>query len=380
MKPKQFAAVLVIAAGLVPGLSAQVKSAHYEIFAPEETGDASIEMEQRFQGYNRIFRFDPSLLAAPLRVRIFTQQEEYDSYVSLRLGNTRPGAVYLHYDNPAFRELVVHRGGEEEARLLPHQAFIQFLRAFVPQPPAWIREGFASYFNSLVFNRETETLEYTENLDWLDAAKNAPADPQEVLLADAENMPQDFQARAWSLVAFFAGAGDPGPEKPDYRRALTDAFMVLSPSASTEENTRAVYNRIKLAAGMDELKRDHDGYLDSKKSFIDLINEGQRAYGNKDFAAAAERFREAAKLKPGHYASYYYQGLLAYEDRNYAGAEEFYKTAMEKGGDRALIQYALGVNAVAAGKTGEAAALLEEAAADPGTYGKRAGELLKRLR
>jgi tetratricopeptide (TPR) repeat protein len=375
MKKPILTLVLTLSLGVL--LSAQIRSAHYEITVPTGSTEGNLfanEAEQRFEAYNRVFRFNPARLPGLLRVRIFTQKAEYDSYVSSKLGTTKPGAVYIHYNNPDNRELVIHRGSGEEDNILPHQTFIQFLRAFVPQAPSWIREGFAVHFNTLVYNKDKGTLEYEENLSWLETVKRSAVNPEAILLADKNGIPPNFQAFSWSLVSFFVNGGN------DYFRTLTDAFMLLSPAGTVEENAQAVYKRIILFSPMDTLTKDYNAYFTSKKTFTDLIDEGQRAYGSKNFSGAEALFRQALELKSAHYAPYYYLGLLAYEEKKYPEAESFYKTALDYGAEKALVQYARGVNAAAAGNKAEALAYLQEAsAADPATYKTRSEDLIKRL-
>jgi tetratricopeptide (TPR) repeat protein len=374
---KKLLFVFGLFAGFAGMLAAQARSAHYEVIVPEgSSADAySAEMELRFEAFNKIFCFNPALLSAPLRVRIFTNKGEYDNYVTSKLGSTRPGAVYLHYNNPAGRELVILQGSAEEGTGDPHQAGVQFLRAFVPGAPAWIREGFAVYFTTLVFNREKNVLDYEENLSWLETVKKSALSPEAVLQADTGGIPANFQAYAWSLVSFFLADSGGG-----YYRSLTDAFTFLVPGGSAEDNSWAVYNRLTLFTPISALTRDYNVYIISKKTFTELIDEGQKAYGAKNYAGAAELFRKAAVLRPGHYAPPYYLGLLAYEEKNYAEAEGFYKTALGYGAERALVQYARGVNAAASGKKAEAVAFLEEAsAADPAKYKARSDDLIKKL-
>ena len=62
-------------------------------------------------------------------------------------------------------------------------------------------------------------------------------------------------------------------------------------------------------------------------------------------------------------------------------AERYYQSAMQYGADPVLVQYALGLNAAAAGKKDEAVRFLEgAAAAAPERYRDRVRELLSRLR
>jgi hypothetical protein len=61
-------------------------------------------------------------------------------------------------------------------------------------------------------------------------------------------------------------------------------------------------------------------------------------------------------------------------------AEESYNRSLELGADKALVYYALGLNAAAAGLVEKAAVLLRNAAEeDPARYREKTEALLKRL-
>jgi hypothetical protein len=376
--------------------AARVSSEHYEVAADSGGIDAALlsqELESRFALYNRIFHFNSLGVRFPLKVRAFRDQAAYDDYVRLRLNGTRPGAVYLHYSQPEQRELVLHRGGPEEERMFPHQAFIQYLRAFIPSPPAWLREGFAIYFNTLTFDPAATTapalpgralsagaLAYEENLAWLELVKglgsNAPS-LEALLRADMDGTPEPaeyFPSLAWSLVSFFMNA-----EKDYYyTRILFESFMVLSPTASAAANAEAMLNHILSWTDQAALARDYKTYIDSRKTFAELLAEGRQAYQNRESSRAEAAFLSAHRQKPAHYAPYYYLGLLAYEARNFDQAEQYYRSALQYGGGVSLVSYARGVNAAAAGRTADAAAFLQAAAADP-EYQERVQSLLSAL-
>ncbi|MDR2483383.1 MAG: hypothetical protein LBD08_07110 [Treponema sp.] len=375
---------LMFAAGTLAAQAGPAGEQTYIIIAGTEEGGEDTrllrEMELRFALYNQVFRFDPDTLNAPLRVRAFGDKDAYDLHVSSQLGKTVDGAVYIHYAEPDRRELALHRGAAGQSAL-PYQAFVQYLRAFIPQPPPWIRDGFGVYFNTVFFNADTGELEFEENLAWLEAVKAQGAKApslESILMAGAseEPAPAVFQPAAWALVSFFMNSGGEG-----YFRTLTELFMALSPSASAGENAEAVYRHITRWNGAAALEKDCRAYLMSRKSFADWVREGQRAYTAKRAEDAGECFLRAREMKPAHYLPYYYLGLLAYDRRDYADAEARYRAAGEYGADRALISYALGLNAAAWGKTSEAVSYLEAAlAANPGRYRNRAGDLIKRLR
>ena len=363
MRIRFFACLFVFAA--IAGNAAVIRTAHYEIVTDNGGGDlVGRQMEALFEVYNRLFRFDPAAVEWPLKVRIFTDTYAYNNYVSSRLAPVTPGAVYLHYAQSDKRELVINRGSANEMQALPFQAlpsqaFIQFFRAFVSQPPAWMREGFAVFFSALAFNEAGE-LAYEENLAWLQTVKNMMIPPLEGVFLNDDSGP-DFQAVSWSLVSFFLNSG-----KDEYVRALTDSFMELSDANTAAQNSQTVMRRILLGSTMEELTKDYRLYLDSRKTFAELATEGQKAYSLGDKAAAEHYFLEAMELRSGHFAPYYYLGLLAYEKNDFAKAEQYYLAGINRGADQAAGFYALGINAAAAGKSNEAVDYLRRAAqADP---------------
>jgi hypothetical protein len=395
-------ALLFVFAAMV---SAQVQNLpvtteHFEITAVSGEGGSNAasdtellgrEMELRFDVYNKLFRFDPSLLASPLKVRAFTRVEDYDAYVAARAGDTKAGAIYLHYNQADKRELVLLRGSAEESAMLPHQAFIQFLRAFIPNPPFWMREGFAIYFNTLTFDPkgaidgQTGALNYEENLAWLETVKKLKdsAPPARDLLNTAEfgttvptGSSQTFQICSWALVSFFLNNG-----KEEYFRSLIESFMLLSPTASAADNTNAVMRRFSVWTDFDALQTDFQNYISARKTFAELMEDGRMAYAAKDPVAAELSFLGALDQKPSHYAPYYYLGLLAFDEKSYDMAEQYYYSSIRNGADEALVTYALGINAAAAGRNSDAVDHLQKAAAlSPARYKIKADALIPRLK
>jgi hypothetical protein len=336
------------------------------------------ELELRFRAYNQILRYEPSWLEDIYRVRAFSDGESYDAYVKSLLGETRKGAVYLHYTQRDRRELVIHRGSPDEKKALPREAFVQFFRGFVDDPPSWMREGFAVYFSGLRYDEVLGKLEYTENLAWLDKVKNLGKDAPSlewILLADVLGRPDNFQGVAWSLVSFFMNT-----KKEEYYRTLGEVFLTLSDRAAAEDNSKYAAQRITSWIDLEKLRQDYGEYLVSRKTFNDLLKNGKDAYGANDYLTADICFSSALNLRPDHYAPYYYLGLLSYRKRDYEMAENYYRLSRDKGASAALISYALGLNAAAAGKREEAVACLEEAAAvNPAQYRDKADALIQRL-
>ena len=391
-----FAAVL-----LAHSLFAQtvLRTAHYELFA-EAAAEQSLasfgrEMELRFEEYNRLFRFNPASLPAPLRVRVFQNKDAYDSYVNAQMGNSNAGAVYIHYRSSERRELVIHQESSEASLMIAHQAFIQFLRAFVPNPPTWMMEGFAIYFNSLSFDPLTETMNFEENLTLLESARNFSSvnlgsrslSPSEILLRDTVQIhdisgmgsisglySMEFGISSWALVSFFMNSSQ-------YHRSLTESFMVLSPQLSAVENSMAIMDRLSIWINFSDLDREFRSYLDHRRTFSELMESGVRSFNAGDMTSAEFSFLTAQSQRPSHYRPYYFLGLIYYEKELYDMAEESYMLSLEHGADEALVSFALGLNAIAADDFNNARSWLQRAAAaDPIRYRLRVEDLIERLR
>lgn len=373
---------------ILPGM-VQVTGLYYEVQSDSGTADAQLlvnELDTRFGFYNGFFHFNIlNLGGSRLKVKAFRDQGAYDTYVGERLDKTSPGAVYLHYNQPDRRELVINRASIDEAKMFPHQAFVQFLRAFIPYPPSWFREGFAIYYSTVRYEPGTGKnavggLAYEENLAWLETIKNlgtkAPS-LEAVLLADNRGTyPDSFQGLSWALVSFLKDGGN-----EDYLRFLFESFILMKDTASAQDNSELLYNQIKSWTDLASLDRSYKAYLLTRKTFTELITEGQRAYAAKDYKNAESVFQKALVQRPSNYAPYYYLGLLSYDGKNYTQAEQYYQSAQQYGADEALIAYALGINAAAAGNNRKAIEYLEKAKEkSPAQYTEQADNLIKRLR
>jgi tetratricopeptide (TPR) repeat protein len=337
------------------------------------------ELAERFDFYNQQFQFNPArMVVSPLMVRVFGDRGEYNDYVSPKLGRTQAGAVYLHPRRVVARELVINRGSPEERTEMPRQAFFQFICAFIPDPPSWLKEGFAVYYTNLLYNENSLSLNYQENVSWLTTVKNLGLNTpslEAVLMADSRGMPANFQAMAWALVSFFTNAGT------TYADVLAEIIRSLSPTADANANSEIALRIIRQRIGLDVLKRAYDAYFASRKTFNDIIADGQKAYNNKDFVNADLIFLQALEMQPNHYMPYYYLGLSAFESKIYDLADQYFRIALEQGADRAMVLYAMGLNSHAWGRNSDAVKHLEEAVLlDPARYRARSQELLIRLK
>jgi hypothetical protein len=366
---------------------AKSESARYVVYS--ETGAAraaelDARLEALFDLYGRYFHFDQATLPAKLRVREFKDKMGFDAYISQVAGQTKDDFVYLHYANPERSELVLYaKEGPAAEASLAHQAFVQYLKGFVRNPPLWLRDGFAVFFETARWNAKTKTLDFAENLAWLETAKALDAKMALIPLPRLLTLTSDesrtaldvFYPEAWAFASFLVNSGS-----PDYNRLLWDSISALKRDASLAENQDAVARLVDAWYGKEEAEKAFLAYLAERRTFAELISEGVGAYGDKAWERAQTVFESAAGLDPTSYIPPYYLGLIAYASGDYTLAEYNYRTALELGCNPATTNYALGVNAFAQNRMADAKAYLQAAkAAAPEKYSGKVDELLKRL-
>jgi tetratricopeptide (TPR) repeat protein len=165
-----------------------------------------------------------------------------------------------------------------------------------------------------------------------------------------------------------------------YNRLVWDAIRQLSPEATLDANQAAVHDFFIRWHGEEAAESDFLAYLDSQKTFAELVTGGVRSYGDKDLETSLKSFTQALTKNSLSYIPHYYLGLIAYARGDYALAEEYYKKALELGSDAPITNYALGINAFASRRFEEATVYLQKASdGDPGKYQVKAGEIMARI-
>ena len=338
-----------------------------------------------FGVYNEYFRFDETQLRAPLTVRKFSRKNGFDAYLNQVIGQTKDDFVYLHYPTAERSELVIFEKGSDEdyEASLAHQAFVQYLKAFVPEPPLWIREGFAVFFEKAGKDPISGLVSYQENQAWLETIKLLKAQSrlftvEDIMLLSAEDAREGldvFYPQSWAMVSFFLNSPD-----RRYNRFIWDAIGILKADATLEQNQLAVYNFFRRWHSADAAGSDFLAYLDTQKTFAELVSAGVRSYGDKDLESAGKAFAQALTKNSSSYIPPYYLGLIAYAKNDYALAEEYYRNALQLGSDAPITHYALGINAFASRRFDEARNYLGKAAAgDSARYELKVREILDRI-
>jgi len=366
---------------------AKAVSDHYVVvseFGQERAEALSRQVEAYFGLYDSFARFDKASLPAKLNIREFKDKAGFDSYMTQVIGETRGDFVYLHYANPERSELLVYyKDAEEFSSSLAHQGFVQYLKAFIPSPPLWLREGAAVAFESARWDDLSGTLSFPENLAWLETVK-ALKDKGSLLALDsllaigqteANSKIDVFFPQAWAFVSFLMNSD----QKP-FNRLLWDSIAALRKDAALEDNQSAVSKIIGNWYGKDSVSEAFTAYLGERKTFPELIAEGVDLYSGKSYDEARKAFEKAKTMDSGSYVPDYYLGLIAYAKNDFDSADSLYKAALELGCDPAITNYALGVNAYAQNRLEDAKAFLRLAKeSSPDRYGEKVDTLIAKM-
>lgn len=363
---------------------------HYNVFSEvseENARSVAQEMEAMIDLYNDHFHFQIDGLAQNLRIRVFATKSRYDTYLRRLIDETREGFVYLHYGDPVKSELVGYYSTDESMqKSMIHQSFIQYFRSFIPNPPLWLREGFAVFFEDSRYDGDFDTVIYQENVAWLDTLKSiidgsaglVPLTLDEMLTVDldtARSRIDAFYPQAWGMVSFLLNS-----ENQDVNRILWDSLSALSPVADIDTNEQAVITQAFQWIAEEDLLEDFLAYTAERRSFSGWVEYGIEQYNNDNLDGAEQAFVKAMKLDSSNYVPYYYLGLINYERQNYTLADYYYQSALDAGADEPITLYALGVNAYADNRFDEAVTYLEMTVDRNPEYSDKAEDLLVRIR
>jgi tetratricopeptide (TPR) repeat protein len=363
---------------------------HYRIYAETtqaQANDVAQRMEAALALYNDIFHFDLSLMPSRLRVRLFKDLDSFNAYLDKVLSQRRSDFVFIAWSDPERSELLCFPKEESAftASLL-HQGCIQFMKAFVDNPPIWLREGVATYLDASTWDARARAFTLKPNLAWLPGLKaliraetpNVLIPFTDVFVLSRENAQAQmdvFAPQSWGLIQFLLNAPDRA-----YSRTLWDSLSALEPKATLDENSRRAVARGFSWVTEGELKQDFQTYILGMKTAPDLVKDGMDLYMKSDLAGAEDAFAKSLALEPSSSAAWYYLGLIAYARKDYTTAEDDYLKAFELGANAGIINYALGVNAFAAGKNADAVKYLSFAKqADKAAYGNKVDALMKRI-
>jgi tetratricopeptide (TPR) repeat protein len=370
---------------------------HYRIYSEvdaETTEYVGKGLEAFFELYNNYLRFDISILNTKLNVRIFADKGRFDEYLTSVVGETRNNYVYLQYSTLKKSELLCYPLDDIEsikAALIRH-SFIQFIKSFVKNPPLWLQQGFAVFFERSIYDEEHDLAVYKENLGWLATLQSMIGETStytsssdsdlltlsQLLQPDASILQEKneiFHAQSWGFIMFLLNS-----DNKNYNRLLWDSLSVLKNDGTLKENEMKVQSKAFDWVNEYLLYTDFTNYIASIKTFPDIVREGVDLYTLGNYEDAEKAFIRAISLDGSHYIPYYYLGLIHYAQEDYSLVEYYYQSSLMLGADSALVYYALGVNAFADDRFEDSKSYLREASRlKPTAYSKKTDRILQRI-
>ena len=249
--------------------------------------------------FANFFRFSPHTLEQPLRVRIFDNDKDFNEYLAEIIDEQRDDAVYLHSSSAQRSEIVgsmIHSDNLDQN--FTQQVFVQFFRAFIQNPPLWLREGFAAYFEKLQF--QNGELIFHENLAWLETIRtlfpgnlrtnslNIPDFLSSTVEYARENI-DTFYPQSWGIAHYLLNTNN-----KDYSRIIWEALSSLNAEADLQTNSMLAYNKTFQWINTEEFLSDMYAYLGSLRTYAELIEAGIEHYESGQLDEAT------TFLPPGH--------------------------------------------------------------------------------
>jgi len=331
----------------------QLTTAQFELFTDFEE-DVAVELVgvllQLHAFYEQFFDFPVDTPRQRMRIRYFATKKNFDDYVISLLGERYEYFLFLDYGPLRQSELLIFQTEDNFYNTLAHFAFVQFLENAISEPPAWLRDGYARYFEGISYNPETETLTIRRNEVWLNRLKeiidsNTLIDLRTFFqMTDEEAKEQSaiFYAQAWGMVDFLISYRERNNDR--FVRDINDA---LSADATESENIEAVAERLRNANDLIDFELQFREYIKDLQSVNEIIDDAIMDYSANNIESAEQKFYNAITLDNRNYVPYYYLGLINYERKSYSIAERLYIQTLERGADNGTVYYALALNSLA---------------------------------
>jgi hypothetical protein len=192
-------------------------------------------------------RLRPNLPRAAERARVFVFSGRlgYERYLAGALGGSIENTAGVYH--PGLRQLIVWNAPKrgELFETVRHEGLHQFLDSWLDDPPVWLNEGLAEYYENAEFQRgaASEIRPRAQYLELLVARGPAALDLAALLRATPAAFYEDPQlnyARAWAFVHFLLGS-------TRENRALFDALIEeLAGGASADAAVKKIFASVDV--------------------------------------------------------------------------------------------------------------------------------------
>lgn len=366
------------------------QSAHYEVEASVTLPAADVEalvhkLEADYTLFNEMFTSPSQRPESLLHVKIYASKEEFNQALAAQKVYNRNNYIYFYYGDPAQNVLIIYplkNEAEERAQLARH-SFFSYAFDSTPTLPAWLREGLALYYESLIYEEDGTAIVPYNHLyldDLKKAAAEGPLNLRELMMLTDESGKFEkgqFEKNllySWGIVNYFMFS-----DNESDRMIIGQAVALASKENSQTENSQAVMDFI--FSKKPDLETAFANFLESQMGYIETLNAMRTAYLERNFERAKSYAETALQTKPEAYLPVYYLGLIAFENKNYEEAKAYYQNASELGAPKPLIDFAMGYVYYYGEKNySEAAAAFRRAKTeDAARYGQKVDMLLQIL-
>lgn len=383
----------IIASQTVPGQAPSMtlyQSAHYEVEADASLSGTDVEamvyeLEANYTLFSEMFTLAAQRPEDLLHVKIYADKESFNQALAGQRVYNRNNYIYLYYDDPAQNVLMIYpieNENEERAQLARH-SFFSYAFDSIPTLPAWLREGLALYYESLIYEEDGKAIVPYNHLymdDLKKAVAEGPLNLKDLMMLTDEggkfekNQFEKNLLYSWGIVNYFMFSDN------EADRGIIEQAVALATKENTQEqNSQAIMDF--LFSRKPGLETDFTNFLDSQMGYIEMLDAMRTAYAEKEFERAKSYAESAAQTHPEAYVPVYYLGLIAFENKDYEMSKEQYNKALDLGAPKALIDFVMGyVYYYGDQNYSEATAAFQRAKAEDATrYGQKVDMLLKNL-
>lgn len=351
-------------------------SDHYEIrseISIDLSRRVALHLERIHTEFQRLLPFESPPGPRPRhRVRILETRERYDEYNRRVHGieKARDSFLYQHYGlGDARNETVAFRIPDPPLlERLQHESFHQYFRSFIDEPPQWLNEGLAEYFEAwtpagIALNsgqlrrwrepiRKLDPLGKTGELSYVSLPDLVRASKDEWMAKERVTY-----AESWALCYFLLESGD----ETD-RKILSDYLQALRPKATREWNNnegwKCAFAEVDLA-DLESRFLEHTDRL--RLPGHGSFQEGLRLLEEEKPADAVEAFSNAILEMPSYDRYFYYRGAACFSSGRFSEAETDLQTALRLFPEYSSAHFLLGKTLFRLGRLPEARDAFETA-------------------
>ena len=346
------------------GSPALARSDDFEVYAQGGPADARAILLgfERLHAYflqHTGLRRDKS---SRVRVIAFRSREEYEPY------RLRPAADAYYVGSESRNTIVMTAPADADVHIAAHEYAHFMLHANNLALPPWLNEGLAEFFSTVRANgraaRANRELPGRSRLlrsrAWMPLRELVmlPADSP---LREQRDTVEIFYAESWALADMLTVS-------PDYRARFSDLISTLSSGAPSDEALSKVYGK-----PLDEIARDLRAWVDARRITPDSLPDlgpggapmeisdvtplawrgvlAELLLACEKFDEAEAAYQELARAVPENANFPAALGTIALHKRDWKGARQYWRRALDLGLNDADACYRYAVLADAAGLT-----------------------------